>query len=165
MIGSRMILLPVGLWGVLKIVLVQADLTDVLLFGRLAAHRNSAGNPHEDTSRFPPGVLTMAEGSPLVTVRSPNRLQQGFARTVSSPASPTAEHRVGWPQAKSPDLPMVDRVIPARVRKGEGRPKISTSPGVTCRSSNETFPQRNGDQPSLHERAAWRGCAPPSGRL
>ena len=105
MIGSRVTLARVTLWGVLKIILVQADLTDVLPFGRLAAHKNSAGDRLEDTSRFPPGVLTTAEGSPLVIVRSPNRLQQGFARTVSSPASPTAEHRVGWPQAASPDLP------------------------------------------------------------
>jgi hypothetical protein len=53
------ILLPVALWGVLRIILVQAELTDVLPFGRLAAHKNIAGNRLEDTSRFPPGVLTV----------------------------------------------------------------------------------------------------------
>ena len=105
MIGSRVILLQVAVWGVLEIVLVQADLTDVRPFGRFAAHKNGAGNRLEGTSRFPAGVLTMAEDSPLVIVRSSNRLQQGFARAVSSPASPTAERRVGWPQAASPDLP------------------------------------------------------------
>jgi hypothetical protein len=105
MVGSRVTLGRVAVWGVLKIILVQAGLTDALPFGRLAAPKNSAGDRLEDTSRFPPGVLTMAEGSPLDIVRSPNRLQLGFARTVSSPASPTAEHRVGWRQAASPDLP------------------------------------------------------------
>jgi hypothetical protein len=74
MIGSRVILLPVAVWGVLKIILVQAELTDVLPFGRLAAPKYSARNRLEDTSRFPPGVLTMAESPPPVIVGSPNRL-------------------------------------------------------------------------------------------
>jgi hypothetical protein len=56
-------LLLVALWGVLKIILVRADLTDVLPCGRLAAPKNSAGNRPEDTPRFPRGVLTMAEGA------------------------------------------------------------------------------------------------------
>jgi hypothetical protein len=54
-------------WGVFKITLVPANLTDVLPFGRLAAHKNSTGDRLEDASRFPAGVITMAEGSPLVT--------------------------------------------------------------------------------------------------
>ena len=105
MIWSRVILLPVAFWGVLKVILVRAPPHKCPAVGRLAAPKNSAGDRLEDTSRFPPGVLTMAQGSPLVIVRSPHHLQQGFARTVSSPASPMAEHRVGWPRAASPDLP------------------------------------------------------------
>ena len=123
MIGSRVILLRVALWGVLKIVLVEADLTDVRPLG--------ASRP---TRTAPVTVLKARRGSRQASSRRPRTLRWLLfeAQTVSSKAS------LGQFQVLRHQRPKAELVghkphhrtshgrsgVPARVRKGERRPKI-----------------------------------------
>src|SRR5208282_3785749 len=86
---------------------------------------------------------------------SPARLRSdSFKSCVTNGRTPSwlATSRITGP-------PVVDRVIPARVRKGEGRPKISTFPGSHAVPATRLF--RSGTEINLrYTRDCLEGLRP-----
>ena len=126
------------MWGVLKLILVQADLMRCRAVGRLAAPTTARVTDLKTRSRSPLGVLTggrgLSAGHCSKPEPSPARLRSdSFKSYVTNGETPSwlATGRIAG-------LSTADQVIPARVRKGEKRPTIAPF-SVIRRSSNETI--------------------------